>query len=160
MKIFQSSIESKISYDDICLIDSATTHTILKDKKYFSHLVMKEANINTICGSARLIEDSRKTNLLLPGETNLMIDEALYCSKSQRNFLGFKDIRQNGYHIETTNDGNIEYLYIPIINSGNKYILEKLPTLSSGLYYTSISTVETHAIVNQSLLIQTVYYLA
>ena len=85
MKIFQSSIGSKISYDDICLIDSATTHTILKDKKYFSYLVMKEANVNTICGSTRLIEGSEKANWLFPGGTNLMIDEALYCSKSQRN---------------------------------------------------------------------------
>jgi len=32
---------------------------------------------------------------------------------------------------------------------GKKCILEKLPTFSSGLYYTNISMVETHAIVNQ-----------
>lgn len=39
MKIFQSSLESKIDYDDICLIDSVTTHKILRDKKYFFTLL-------------------------------------------------------------------------------------------------------------------------
>ena len=32
---------------------------------------------------------------------------------------------------------------------GKKNILEKLPVFSSGLYYTNISTIEAHAIVNQ-----------
>ena len=66
MKIPQSSVGLKINKDDICLLDSATTHTILKDKRYFSYLVMKEANVNTISGSTRLIEGSGRTNLLLP----------------------------------------------------------------------------------------------
>ena len=149
MSFPQSSVGLKINKDDICLLDSATTYTILKDKRYFSYLVMKEANVNTISGSTRLIEGSGRANLLLPGGTNLAIDEALYCSKSQRNLLSFKDIRQNGYHIETTNDEKIEYLYITTIMSGKKYVLEMLPALSSGLYYTSISRIETHAIVNE-----------
>ncbi|XP_070040385.1 uncharacterized protein [Nicotiana tomentosiformis] len=149
MKIFRSSVGLKINKDDICLLDSATTHTILRDKRYFSYLVMKEANINTISGSTKLIEGSGRANLLLLGGTNLAIDEALYCSKSQRNLLSFKDIRQNGYHIETTNEEKIEYLYITTIMSGKKYVLEMLPALSSGLYYTSISKIETHAIVNE-----------
>ena len=110
---------------------------------------MKEANVNTISGSTRLIEGSGRANLLIPGGTNLAIDEALYCSKSQRNLLSFKDIRQNGYHIETTNDEKIEYLYITTIMSGKKYVLEMLPVLSSGLYYTSISRIETHTVVNE-----------
>ncbi|WRX33960.1 Reverse transcriptase [Theobroma cacao] len=37
-------VKSKINDEDICLIDSATTHTIFKDKKYFSRLIMEEAN--------------------------------------------------------------------------------------------------------------------
>ncbi|MCF6774923.1 GAG-pre-integrase domain-containing protein, partial [Corynebacterium sp. MC-12] len=63
--------------------------------------------------------------------------------------LSFKDIRSNGYHVETTNEKGIEYLCITNIISGNKCILEKLPAFSSGLYYTYISTIETYAIVNQ-----------
>ena len=77
--------------------------------------------------------------------------EALYSEKSQRNLLSFKDIRKNGYHIETTNEGNVEYLCITTIVSGKKSVLERLPAFCSGLYYTNISSIEAHAIVNQQL---------
>ena len=135
--------------EDICLADSATTHTILKDKKYFSYLVMQEANVSTISGSTKLIEGSGRATLLLHGGTQIYIDDALYSSKSQRNLLSFKDIRRNGYHVETTNEENIEYLYITSIISNKKCILEKLPMFSSGLYYTYISTIEANVIINQ-----------
>ena len=72
-----------MSNGDMCLLDSATTHTILREKKYFSHLVMKKAYVNTISGSTKLIEGTGRAALLLPAETLLVIDNALYCSKSQ-----------------------------------------------------------------------------
>ncbi|PIN19665.1 hypothetical protein CDL12_07642 [Handroanthus impetiginosus] len=68
--------------------------------------------------------------------------------KFRKNLLSFKDIRRNGYHIETINDQNIEYLHITRVISGKKHVLEKLPAFFSGLYYTSINMVETHAVVN------------
>ncbi|GAV75933.1 hypothetical protein CFOL_v3_19409 [Cephalotus follicularis] len=34
----------------------------------------------------------------------MRITDALYSTKSRRNLLSFKDIRRNGYHIETTNE--------------------------------------------------------
>ena len=80
--------------------------------------------MNTISGSAKLIEGSGRANILLPGGTKIHIDDALY--SFQRNLLSFKDIRRNGYHIETTNEGNTEYLYITNVVSGNKNILEKI----------------------------------
>ena len=55
--------------EDICLVDSATTHTILKNKKYFCHLVMQDANVSTISGSANIIEGSGSASILLPGGT-------------------------------------------------------------------------------------------
>ena len=138
-----------IGDNDMCLADSASTHTILKDKKLFSFLIMQGSDVNTISGSAKLIKGSGRANILLPGGTKIHIDDALYSTKSQRNLLSFKDIQQNGYHIETTNEDNTEYLYITNVVSGKKNILENLPVFSSGLYYTNISTIEAHAIVNQ-----------
>jgi hypothetical protein len=38
--------------DDICLVESATTHTILKSNVYFSYLVVHDAVVNTIYGRA------------------------------------------------------------------------------------------------------------
>ena len=49
---------------------------------------------------------------MLPGETKFTIVDVLFSSRSRRNLLSFKDIRRNGYHIETTNENDIEYLYI------------------------------------------------
>jgi hypothetical protein len=66
----------------------------------------------------------------------------LYSSKSRRNLLSFKDIRDNGYHIETNNEGSKEYLYITSMISNQKLVLEKLPIFSSWLYYTTMRTIE------------------
>ena len=66
-----------MSNRNVCLLDSATTHTILKEKKYFSNLVMKMAYINTISGSTKLIEGSGRAILLQSGGTILRIDNAI-----------------------------------------------------------------------------------
>ncbi|TYJ10407.1 hypothetical protein E1A91_A11G205800v1 [Gossypium mustelinum] len=94
----------------MCLADSATTNIILKDKKYFSYLIISDAHVNTISGSSKLIEGSGRAIILLPKGPKIFIDNALHSTKSQRNLLSFKDICLNGYHIETMNEKNIEYL--------------------------------------------------
>ena len=85
-------VGSSIGDNDMCLADSASTHTILKDKQFFSFLIMQGLDVNTISGSAKLIEGSGRANILLPGGTKIHIDDALYSTKSQRNLLSFKDI--------------------------------------------------------------------
>ena len=74
-----------------------------------------------------MIEGSGRAALLLPGGTLLVTDHTLYCSKSHRNLLSFKVIRQNGYHVETANEGKVEYLYITTIKLGQKYVHENYP---------------------------------
>ena len=86
---------------------------------------------------------------MLCGGTILHIENALYFSKSNRNLLSFKYIRLNEYHIETKDDEDIEYLCITQPNWDKKSVMEKPKTFFSGLYYTYISTIEVHAIVNQ-----------
>ena len=106
-------------------------------------------NVNTISGSTELIEGSERANILLPIGTKFIIKDALFFTKSQRNLLNFKDIRLNGYHIETMNERDTKYLYITYIISSKKCVLEKLLVLSSRLYYTNIVMFETYATVNQ-----------
>ena len=53
----KKKINSKMNREDFCLADSAITHTILKDKKYFQSLILCKANVNTILGSSNLIEE-------------------------------------------------------------------------------------------------------
>ncbi|KAG5247624.1 Disease resistance protein CC-NBS-LRR class family [Salix suchowensis] len=100
-------------YDgNLCLADSATTHTILKENKYFKYLTLTKANVTTISGPVDMIKGSGKANIVLPNNTILSIKDALYSPESRRNLLSFKDIRANGYHIETTDEDRKEYLYI------------------------------------------------
>ena len=86
---------------------------------------------------------------MLPRGKKFCIDDTLYSSKSKRNLLSFKDIRSNGYHIETRNEGNEEYLYITSMVSSQKLILEKLHIFSNGLYYTTLRSIETNVVVHQ-----------
>ena len=50
--------DAMISKENPCLVDSGTTNTILKSKKYFSQLHLGETNIYTISGTGNLIEGS------------------------------------------------------------------------------------------------------
>nr|GEV66582.1 uncharacterized protein [Tanacetum cinerariifolium] len=136
-------LETLTTHDeDVCLVDRATTHTILKMRKYFSQINIQKSNVHTISDSAKLIEGSGKAYILLSGGTQFKIDNALFSAMSQRNLLSFKDIRKNGYHIETASKGKVEYLHVTNMIMGKKYVLEKLPAFSSGLYYTKINVIE------------------
>jgi hypothetical protein len=88
---------------DLCLANSATTHTVIKNKKYFQELTLNKAKVTTISRPSNLIEGSGRANIMLPKGTIIYIDKALYSSKSRRNLLCFKDIHYNCYHIETNN---------------------------------------------------------
>ncbi|GAV92579.1 hypothetical protein CFOL_v3_35957, partial [Cephalotus follicularis] len=107
-----------------------------------------KANLGTISGTSDLIEGSGMTSFVLSNRTQMRITNTLYSTKSRRNLLSFKDIRRNGYHIETTNENGKEYIYITGNASGRKQILEKLPGLTSGLYIMKIRAIESHNVVN------------
>ncbi|PIN05980.1 hypothetical protein CDL12_21473 [Handroanthus impetiginosus] len=105
---------------------------------------MGEINVNTISGSIKLIEGSGRTNVWLPEGTKLVINNALFSSKSRRNLLSFKNIRRNEYYIEIMNDSNVEYLCITINQRG----IENFFAFSSSIYYTKIYAIEMHHLVN------------
>ena len=56
---------------DLCLADSASTHTIIKDKKYFSSLKIKDyaGSVSTISGNAKIIMGSGRAKFSMLGET-------------------------------------------------------------------------------------------
>ena len=116
----------KTNEDDVCLADYATTHTILRNKRYFLQLTLIKANVSTISGTTNLVEGSRRANITLSNGIRFHINDASYSSKSRRNLLSFKDIRRNGYHLEIMNEDDVEYLYITSIIYGRKLIMEKL----------------------------------
>ena len=50
---------------DICFVDCATTHIILRDKKYFSNLALVQCNVNTISGLVDLFKGSGRATIIL-----------------------------------------------------------------------------------------------
>ena len=81
---------------------------------------------------------------MLSNGTILTIKEALYSPRSRITLLSFRDIRDNKYHLETTEDNGFEFLCITSYEYGQKHIHEKLERLSNGLYITTIRSIEAH----------------
>ena len=75
---------------------------------------------------------------ILPMGIELTIDDVLLYPQSTCTLLSFKDIRSNGFHIETKIENDIEYLLMTRSIGCQKQIVEKLPSFSSRLYYTFI----------------------
>ncbi|KAJ9557573.1 hypothetical protein OSB04_012187 [Centaurea solstitialis] len=63
----------KIDDEDICLVDSGSTHTVLKKKRYFSHLTTQKANISTILGVVNIIEGFGKSHISVRTDTILRL---------------------------------------------------------------------------------------
>jgi peptide/histidine transporter 3/4 len=63
----------------------------------------------TVTGSDKYIVGSGRAIVTLPMGTTLHIEEALLYPESTRNLLSFKDIRANGFHVETGEEDNREY---------------------------------------------------
>jgi hypothetical protein len=61
-------INFKMIGEDLCLADSCTTHTILRDKKYFQYLILNKASVNTISGSS-----NGRANIILLKGTNFVL---------------------------------------------------------------------------------------
>ena len=53
----------KMNENDVCLVDCASMHTILRDRRYFLELTLTKANVSTISGTTNLVEGSERANI-------------------------------------------------------------------------------------------------
>ena len=123
--------------EEMCLADSGSTNTILRDDKYFESIQKSLGSIMTIAGCGPKIVGSGRATIVLPMGTTLVINDALLCSKATRTLLSFRAIRANGFHIETDDEGGKEYLLITRRDENGTHVLERLPSWDTG-YYTEI----------------------
>ena len=65
MDPFSKLINYMSSVGNACLADCATTHTILRDKKYFSNFTLAQSNVHTISGPIDLIKGSGKATIIV-----------------------------------------------------------------------------------------------
>lgn len=81
--------------EDVCLLDSVTTYTILCCKHFFSSVTLRKANINIISSLIEIIDGFRNATVALPNGTTLHIEDALLSCRSKSNLLSFKDVHRN-----------------------------------------------------------------
>ncbi|KAM1172137.1 hypothetical protein ACFX2G_022752 [Malus domestica] len=85
---------------------------------------------------------------MLSNGTILTIKEALYSPSFERTLQSFRDIRDNKYHLETTEDHGSEFLCITSYEYGQKHIQEKLERLPNGLYIATIRGIKAHSVAS------------
>jgi hypothetical protein len=80
--------------EEICLVDSCTTNTILREDKFFQTLTKREGQVFTIAGRDATIVGFGRATIVLPMGTQIDIEEALLYPDSTRNLLSYRDIRK------------------------------------------------------------------
>jgi hypothetical protein len=96
----------------------------------------------TITSRNALIVDSGRATITLPMSTQITMEDALLCPDLTRSLLSFKDIRKNGFHVETHMDNKEEFLLFTKLTGCGKQIYEKICSLQTGLYFIYIKPIE------------------
>ena len=104
------SVDNNPKEEELCLVDSCTTNSILRQIKYFQTLEKREGNIMTIAGQDALIVGLGRATITLPMGTQITMEDALLYPDSTRTLLSYRDIRKNGFHVETHQDNKEEFL--------------------------------------------------
>jgi len=92
--------------EEICLVDSGTTNSILREIKYFQTLTKSKENVLTIAGRNAVIAGSRRAIITLPMRIMITIEDALLYPNSTRTLLSYRDIHKNGYHLKIHHQSN------------------------------------------------------
>ncbi|KAM2304617.1 hypothetical protein ACFXTH_024303 [Malus domestica] len=117
-----------------CMADSATIHTILRERHYFTNFIPKNASLTTLSGSSSLIEGYRNARIMLCNGTVLTIKDVIYSPRSGKMLLSFIDIGNNQYHVETTEENGSKFICITSYEYGQKHIHDKLERHPNELY--------------------------
>jgi hypothetical protein len=102
--------------EEMCLVDSCTTNTILRETKYFQTITKRTGNILIITGRDTCIVGSGRATIILLMGTQVTIENALLYLDSIRTLLSYRDIHKNGLHIVTHEENNKESLLITKTN--------------------------------------------
>jgi hypothetical protein len=127
--------------EEMCFVDSCTINFILTETKYFQTLTRRTKNILTIARCDTDIVSYGQATIVLHMGTQVTIENALLYLDSTRTLLSYRDIHKNRLHVVTHEENNEEFLHIIKKNEDGHDILQRIPSLPSGLYYTYIKSV-------------------
>ena len=136
------SVDLNPKNEELCLVDSCTTNSILREMKYFQTLKKREGNIMTIVGRDVLIVGSGRATITLPMGTQITMEDALLYPDSTRTLLSFRDVCKHGFHVETHMDNKEKFLLFTKLTGYGKQICGKISLLQTGLYFTYIKPIE------------------
>jgi hypothetical protein len=96
---------SKVHHD-VALLDSATTHTILRDPKYFvfsgqESEAWQTCEMITVTGRRNFVFHEGPATVVLSRGTTLVFPKAMYAPTAQRSLISFRDLRAHGIHLLT-----------------------------------------------------------
>ena len=102
---------------ELALLDSATTHTILRDSLNFSFAgsdtdAWQVCQMQTIAGGRDFKFREGRATIVLPGGATLLIANAMFAPSASRSLISFKDLRANGIHTTTIVKNNKEALLL------------------------------------------------
>jgi hypothetical protein len=120
--------------EELCLLDSCITNSILRETKYFQTLTRRFGIILTITGCDAMIVGSERATITFPNGTQVTIEDALLYSKSTRTLKIFRDIRKSGLHVCTNEDNKKEFLLITKSSGYRHKVLKRITFTPSGLY--------------------------
>ena len=119
-----------------CALWTHVPPTLYLERLNISKLLRKkEGNIMTIAGCDALIVGSGQATITRPIGTQITIEDALLYHDLTRTFLSYRDIRKNGFHVETHEDNKEEFLLFTKLMRFGKQICEKISSLPTGLYF-------------------------
>jgi hypothetical protein len=78
--------------EEMYLVDSGTTNSILREIKYFETLTKNKRNVLRIVGRDIVIVGSGRATTMLPMGTSITIEDALLYPDSTRTLLSYRDI--------------------------------------------------------------------
>ena len=90
----------------MALLDSASTHTILRDLKYFEFFgreceAWRTCELNIVAGRQNLKFREGWARVVLPRGATLVCNHAMYAPDAHRSLINFWDLRSHGIHVMT-----------------------------------------------------------
>jgi hypothetical protein len=89
--IVRSHEESPME-EEMCLVDSCTTNSILRKTKYFQTLTQRLGNVLTITGCDATIVGSGRATIMFPNGTQVTIEDALLYPDSTHTLISSRDV--------------------------------------------------------------------
>lgn len=84
---------SSLNDPTIRIIDSGTSHTILKHRKYFEYITPSSRTMTTIIGPNQIKEGKGRAHIILLDGTKIKIAVAIFAPSATQNLINFQDIQ-------------------------------------------------------------------